>query len=127
MIYTLLDNSLKFFQSYLNDRTQVLFDRKLYDSGNVQTSVPQGSIRGPHSFTLFVNDLFLTPKEFNLRMFADDSTIYTDDDSIDEIILKFNGDLEYFHNWYDQSKMSIHLYKSKEWALLLIRNSVINL
>ena len=45
--------------------------------------VPQGSILGPTSFSLYVNDL---PKftKFNVRMFADDTVLILNDKNLDK-------------------------------------------
>ena|SRR6218665_141592 len=50
--------ALKWFKSYLNNRTQqVLCNGKLSDFKMIEFGVPQGSILGPLPFLLYINDL----------------------------------------------------------------------
>ena len=113
-IYKLSTNSLKLFQSYLTDRTQkVYYNRILSNSNKVLTGVPQGSILGPLLFLLFINDMFFAPKLCNLKMFADDATLYTHGDSVDELNLRLNEDLIYINDWCYKNRMCINFMKSK--------------
>ena len=50
------------------------------------SSVPQGSILGPILCNTFTNDLFYFIKDAQLINFADDNTIVTFSNSVDELI-----------------------------------------
>ena len=56
--------------------------------------VPQGSILGPYIFLLFITDIACEINS-NIRLFADDTTIYIIVDFLDSIAQILNIDLEH--------------------------------
>jgi hypothetical protein len=68
---------VQWFSSYLDNRTQrVSIKNTLSEPEEIKTGVPQGSILGPLSFLLQINDLplYLSKAEL-LLIFADDTTV----------------------------------------------------
>ena len=64
-------------KSYLTDRKQkAIINGKESNLLNINAGVPQGSILGPLFFLIFINDIV---KEIGctVKLFADDTTIYT--------------------------------------------------
>ena len=49
--------------------------------------------------------MFLTPKLCHQKMFADDSTIHTHGDSIEELNFKLNNDVKSINDWCNQNRM----------------------
>ena len=70
-------------KSYLKNRLE---RRKTNNSfskwGKVLNGVPQGSILGLLLFNIFLYDIFLSLEKCDLASYADDSTLYTSNKSI---------------------------------------------
>ena len=58
------------------------------------SSVPQGSILGPILCNIFTNDLFYFIKDAQLINFADDNTVVTFSNSVDELITDLQKETE---------------------------------
>ncbi len=101
------------FKSYLNNRTQFMeFDAIKSSELKIECGVPQGSILGPILFILFINDLH-TATKLNILSFADDTTVYTSGNNINEIILLANIELNKLYKWFCTNKLQLNAKKSK--------------
>ena len=77
-LYGLKGQLFSWFKDYLTERTQrVVQENSSSHWSPVTSGVPQGSILGPLSFTLFINDL---PDEaaygLTVALYADDTKLY---------------------------------------------------
>ena len=83
--YGLTEEAVTFIYSYLKRRKQGVKINNTESAFPILLSgVPQGSILGPISFNIFINDLFLFLKDVELGNFADDKTIHTANKSIEK-------------------------------------------
>ena len=68
--------ALAWFKNYLSDRKQrVVLPSTSSDWALIRAGVPQGSILGPLLFLLYINDI-VTDIGSNIRLFADDTSLY---------------------------------------------------
>ena len=84
--YGIQDDELNVFQSYRENRTQCFsVNGNLSDRQKIEYGVPQGSIRGPLLFIIYMNDLPLFVTNARVSMYADDTSLYNNINSVSEI------------------------------------------
>ena len=59
----------------------------------VSIGIPHGSVLVPLLLNIFIKDLFLIEMESDICNFADDTTIYACDTSIEAVIIRLESDL----------------------------------
>ena len=80
-----LDHEL--INGYLSNRWQrPRIGNSFSDWFKVILGVPQGLILRPHIFNIFLADLFLVLKDVDIVKFADDNTLFTSANKIDDLI-----------------------------------------
>ena len=68
---------LSLIQSFLKDRKQrTVLNGQSSNWGDISAGVPQGSILGPLFFLVYINDLTADLK-CNVKLFADDTSLFT--------------------------------------------------
>jgi len=89
-MYNFSESTIKFFKSYLSNRTQIVKDGEFESSSRtVLTGVSQGSILGPILFLIYINDIYMKlTKSSSLDMYADDSTLYSSGFKANEMLYK---------------------------------------
>ena len=90
---------LAWFKSYLINRKQrVVLPGAVSDWTSICAGVPQGSILGPLLFLLYINDI-VTDIGSNIRLFADDTSLYIVVDNPVEAANCLNNDLDKITQW----------------------------
>lgn len=79
----------------------------------VRFGVPQGSILGPMLFSIFVRDLAESIMSGEPYLFADDTTIYTISENIDDIIHTLQSILDQVYTWCLSNRLVTHDSKSE--------------
>ena len=113
--YNLRTASIAFLRSYLQDRLQcVLVNGTYSQETSITSGVPQGSILGPLLFCIFINDLplCLTRASVQCDLFADDGTLNTANDNIDNIRRDLQQSLCDVSGWC-RNRMALNLTKTK--------------
>ena len=106
--------NLRWFYSYLSNRTQVVNANGVTSSMlPVVCGVPQGSILGPLLFLMYVNDMTKCIKYSQTRLYADDTVIYLGETDLNMAISNLQVDLENYSTWCTQNKLSVNSQKTK--------------
>ena len=99
---------LDLMSSFLSDRKQrVVLNGTSSDWKEIYSGVPQGSVLGPLLFLIYINDLTDDIKS-NIRLFADDSSLFIKVRSIEEAQALLSSDLETITAWAHQWKMQFN-------------------
>lgn len=112
------------FRSYFSNRRQnVKFNDALSDDIHVDIGIPQGSVLSCLLFLIFINDITHQFKYCNARLFADDTLIEIECDSIADGLDKINTELDLLYRYLCISKLSLNVKKTKA---MLISNKKVN-
>ena len=75
--YRIHGHMLKWFKSYLGNRTQFVKDNNVKSNvRNIHIGLPQGTILGPILFLIYVNDFSYCFTDCKCVIYADDTTIF---------------------------------------------------
>ena len=101
------------FQSYLTGRSQYVdYKGTLSDTLAITCGVPQGTCLGPLIFLLYTADLNSNLRHSILLSFADDTTVITIGNTIQELEQKTQKDYAILSDWYQHSRLSLNVKKN---------------
>ena len=116
--------ALKWFCNYLSNRKQfVSFNYCESLRLNINCGVPQGSILGPLLFLIYVNDLANVSENLFLTLFADDTSVFYSDKSIDSALMTINEELVKLLEWLHINKLSLNIKKT-HYVIFSLRKKV---
>ena len=111
--YGIRGTAYNLLQSYLSNRFQYVSIVNINSNlRNVKMGVPQGSVLGPLLFLIYINNLqncmISTP-----RLFADDTAVLIHANTLTELEIKINRELENVVVWTRKNNLTINPMKSQ--------------
>ena len=111
--YGIKGKSLKWLESYLQNRKQyIVYNRLKTSTKTVNCGVPQGFILGPLLFLLYVNDLCKSSELLKTIMFADDTNLFFSGKDTNLLFKSVNRELEHINEWFKANKLSLNIKKT---------------
>ena len=105
---------LLLMQSFLSNRKQrTVLNGKTSGWGTIEAGVPQGSILGPLFFLICINDV-TDGLKCNVKLFADDTSIFTVVHDPNAAAVDMNHDLNLINFWARKWRMSFNPDSTKQ-------------
>ena len=110
---------LSLLESFLMDRKQrTVLNGQCSSWGDISAGVPQGSILGPLFFLVYINDLTENLK-CNVKLFADDTSLFTVAENSNAAANDMNHDWELKMQWAHDWRMSFNPDPQKQAVELI--------
>lgn len=104
---------VQWFRSYLTNRKQYVKINCVHSElDDISCGVPQGSILGPILYLIYVNDIQFLRLFGRLYLFADDTALVYEADSVSELYHMIQEDLKLLCIWFKKYKLTINIDKT---------------
>ena len=108
-VYRFSEESLKLIKSYLTGRWQTAkLNTGFSKWTEILLGVPQGFILGPLLFDIYINDLFFLTENTNVCIYVEDTTFYTCDSDLHNLILRLEHDSVLVIEWFECNYMKLN-------------------
>ena len=116
-------SSLRLIYSYLKGRRQcVKINGTTSKYMTIKAGVPQGSILGPILFNIFINDFYYFFEHANLYGFADDNSLSSASNILDDLITTLSSESGIALKWLKENEMIAN--PSKFQAIILSKSKI---
>ena len=95
-----------------NRKQYVFYNGSKSNDQYILCGVPQGSILGPLLFILYINDLSNISESLTSILFADDTTVIVESDSVSNAIALMNLELIKLNIWLQANKLTLNTTKT---------------
>ncbi len=92
---------------------------------HIKCGVPQGSIRGPDLFNIFLNDMFYVLEQSNLYNYADDNIVSHTSDEEKQLLACLESDPSNFVSWIKTNCPGVNRGKQSDLGHGLVWHSQI--
>ena len=80
--------------------------------GKIECGVPQGSVLGPLSFPIYLNDIQNAVGPENLRLFADDTALFMSHTNLTQLLCDIKTKFKHLIKWCNSNKLTINAVKT---------------
>ena len=109
MLMVLVEAPSALIHSFLSNRRQrVKINGSFSTWKETNLGVPQGSVLGPLLFNIYINDIFLLMNETEICNYADDTTMYSCDSEVKNVIKRLEQDANQLTAWFPENYMKLN-------------------
>ena len=116
-----------FIRSYLSNRKQfTIINGYCSSQRGINVGVPQGSVLGPHFFllyTCYINDIPKCVDGADITLFADDTSVLLNDESLDTLKEKGEKWLKSLSEWFTCNNLTLSTEKNFFSSFITLREN----